>query len=1099
MNIKDCGFFVLRTPLLPIDEALGWGDSLECAEKWRRKADAETTKQAWSDDLALLRARLRDLLQRPEVMQALAVASTSLLAGIAIWKQDPECKKGIQAERSLVRYFLRMAGRSTPFGLFSGCSIGTVDPDSPTELVLSPRQQYRTATRLDFDYLFSLTSELRRNSALQAEMRYGWNSSLHCIGDSWHYLQSRLSGDSRTHHLVKLTRDEYLDSVLACSRSGNSSFAELEAAIRTCDDSESMTKDEINEYLSELSESDILVPSILPLLTCISPLDDLLDQLRELPSATNVYGTLIDVKESLSALDTRQLDVSPEEYQRIAMQLKTLPAKVDEAHLLQVDMFKPVLNANLGQAVLNELYSTLDILGRITGPYEPGDLTQFRNAFTARYQDEWVSLVEALDLEVGIGYGRASTSDGSPLLRGLPLESRQSSNHIGLNEFQTFLLQKVLDCAHEGTNELELQPSDFPTASKLDESLPDSFIVMASLVSSSPEALKQGDFELVYKGGMGPSSARMLGRFCSANPQLDSLVRAALREEESQDPDAIYVEIVYLPEGRIGNVLCRPVLRDYEIVYLGRSGAPVDKQIPANDLLLGVRDGKIILYSQRLRRRVIPRLSSAHGYDRAELSPLYRFLCNLQNQGGMQVPYFSWGSLTKVNALPRVRIGRVVLAPAQWSVSSAECKSLCDIDRYAAFLKIKEMQLERGWPRWVMLSEGDNTLPVDLDNPLSIDALLHLLKRSRNAILIEMYPQPGRNCVMGPEGCYEHELVIPMAHKRLSQKADPIEKTEYSNVLKHLDSTYNVHRAERFLPPDSGWQFLKIYGGASLLDELLIDKLAPLLSSLSAERTIERWFFIRYADPEPHLRLRFQAPNHALCLELNRVLGSLLVDRRLWKIQFDTYQREIERYGGLAGTMASEEVFCADSEAVLGILQTLEGDNGLDSRWKIALLGIDTLLTDCEFGLDKRLRLMDRLRKSFDKEFNVSAPARQKLSERFRRERPELHAMLFREAGGRNADYEIARRAFARRSVRTRVAITSLLALEQRGELASNFVDIVGSYIHMHVNRLIRSSPRAHELVLYDFLYRLYDGNRARELQLEGLEMGSSPEISSSP
>jgi len=553
-----------------------------------------------------------------------------------------------------------------------------------------------------------------------------------------------------------------------------------------------------------------------------------------------------------------------------------------------------------------------------------------------------------------------------------------------------------------------------------------------------------------------------------------------LLEEEALDSEAIYAEIVYLPEGRIGNVLCRPVLRAYEIVYLGRSGAPIDRQLPADDLLVGMRDGKFILYSQRLRRRVIPRMSNAHGYSRPGLSPLYRFLCDLQNQGGMRVPYFSWGALAKLDALPRVRIGRVVLACAQWRISSAESKSISDSDRYAAFQKVKKMQRERGLPRWVVLAQGDNVLPVDLDNPLSVDSLLHLLNRSPEAVLVEMYPQHKHQCATGPEGYYEHELVVPLTNSRSIPKEHSTMPTPLSGYIRHIDSTYSVKRTERLLPPGSQWHFVKIYGGSSSLDDLLKGELAPLLSSPSTEDILECWFFVRYSDPETHLRLRFQTKDNTISCDLTRTLEDLLARGKLWNIQYDTYRREIERYGGLEGTLASEEIFCADSEAVLAIIVALDSDRQ-DVRWRVALLGIDSLLTDCGLNIDDKVHLMGNLRNLFASEFHLSPLNKQKLGERFRHERASIQAMMRREPTEQKPIYDIAFQAFTRRSERIRPAIRRLRALQQNETLANDFFDIVASYVHMHVNRIIRSSPRGHELVLYDFLYRVYESDRARE------------------
>src|SRR4051812_10845504 len=83
-------------------------------------------------DIERLRVRLREIIARPEIAQALFVASPSLLVGLPYWHENPDSKRGRQAERALVKYFQRMSFRPTPFGLFSGCSIGRVESNERT-------------------------------------------------------------------------------------------------------------------------------------------------------------------------------------------------------------------------------------------------------------------------------------------------------------------------------------------------------------------------------------------------------------------------------------------------------------------------------------------------------------------------------------------------------------------------------------------------------------------------------------------------------------------------------------------------------------------------------------------------------------------------------------------------------------------------------------------------------------------------------------------------------------------------------------------------------------------------------------------------------
>ena len=120
---------------------------------------------------------------------------------------------------------------------------------------------------------------------------------------------------------------------------------------------------------------------------------------------------------------------------------------------------------------------------------------------------------------------------------------------------------------------------------------------------------------------------------------------------------------------------------------------------------------------------------------------------------------------------------------------------------------------------------------------------------------------------------------------------------------------------------------------------------------------------------------------------------------------------------------------------------------------------------------------MEKLRNSYFNEFHVDAMDRRSLGDRFRAERGKLERLL---DGSEAGELAFARSAFERRSSRNRAVAAKLRALADAGRLDTPIDDLVQSYAHMHVNRMVRSDWRDHELVLYDFLFRLYDGRLAR-------------------
>jgi lantibiotic biosynthesis protein len=133
-DLVASGFFAFRTPLLPFDELVAWGDGLQATSALHDPARLE---MAFAADRGRLCDRLRTLFARTEVREALFVASPGLEEQLDRWSRDAESETGRKIERSLARYFLRMAGRATPFGLFAGCSVGEMG--DTTRLIVAER------------------------------------------------------------------------------------------------------------------------------------------------------------------------------------------------------------------------------------------------------------------------------------------------------------------------------------------------------------------------------------------------------------------------------------------------------------------------------------------------------------------------------------------------------------------------------------------------------------------------------------------------------------------------------------------------------------------------------------------------------------------------------------------------------------------------------------------------------------------------------------------------------------------------------------------------------------------------------------------------
>ncbi|RFM35946.1 lantibiotic dehydratase [Chitinophaga silvisoli] len=991
ITVKD--FYLVRTPL----QSIQFLDQFE------------------QIDMAALPARLQSLFQDPAMQEAIYIASPELYQELMKWLQG-----GAGSEKmcmALYRYVLRMSTRCTPYGLFAGCATGHYAASTAIEI----GQEHKKHCRLDMNYVAELAAMIAQLPALKVQLRYFPNNSIYPVADTFRYAGFTVKNKFRNYELAAVSRTPYLETLLAVARDG-ATIAELCAAIVD----EEITEEDAREFIDELIINQLLVSELEPTVTGEEFFSYLLKRLSTLSGTGAIAATLAQIQQLLSDTTT-----GVDKYLRTHALVQELLPDTKSKDLVQTDLFLATTQNTISATLIRDLQDQVLPLWKMARPNTNTDMSNFMNRFRERYEEQEVSLALALDNEAGIGYGN-SQSDHTPLIDDLVIQNNEEQTNLQWSQLRSFQLEKLHLCMQQGKTSLELTDADLETLkSPVPVVLPSSMYLMGSLHGSSAETIDGGEYLFEFNGFSGPSSANLLGRFCHGDAQLLAHVKECLREEEQQDPDVIYAEVVHLPEARTGNILLRPQLREYEIVYLGNGSVAPDKQFPITDLMVSIRQNKIVLRSRRYNKRVIPRLSTAHNFARNSL-PVYHFLCDLQSH---TVTGWQWHLPVQPAFLPRVTYKKIVLGKATWHLQKGD--------------DLKALQL----PRYITIMEGDNELYIDLQNQVSVKLLQSMLEKKEKLTVQEVIGTPDQCWIKGVGGRFTNEVIIPFANK-VSASAS-VEAITREPVRRFITG--------------SEWLYIKLYGGSKTSEDVLTSVIAPLIAHVEAAQLVDKWFFIRFNDPDHHIRLRFHNSSDPTFWQqilhlLYEQLGQYQKQELIYKVQTDTYVREIERYG--AETMEfSEQVFHADSKAVLNCICQLEGEDGERYRWLLAARGVDVLLQDFGFDLAGRAAIMKVIREGFFREFGGSQDLQTQLNSKYRQEMRQLSSFLDPRQDGENGIEGLfdERSAFIRATVPPGIPADYLLP----------------SYIHMFLNRILLTGQRKHELVLYHFLSKYYDSQLA--------------------
>ncbi|RSK37525.1 lantibiotic dehydratase [Hymenobacter metallilatus] len=1047
--IKPLDFYLLRLPVLPLQVL--------------ENVHANTA-------VAEIARAIHTVYQRAEIQDAIYLASPELYQEMQKWISRPFNEAEIIQERlllTLYKYLVRMSSRCTPYGLFAGFATGAVG-GTGTELVLADAaHRFHTHNRLDMNYVAEISKQLASDSQLKEKLVFYVNNSLYQTKGAYRYYEYRIRNKRRQYYLVSIRESGYVAKVLAAAAAG-ATYAQLLAELEAAEVAPQVARN----FLDRLLEAQVLLSELEPTVTGPEFYTQLLARLAQLSPE---HLSLPHLRELAAVLRTPQ--ASRHTGQAVQQLIShALPLATDK-DLIQTDLRLAMTRNVLSQKAVQLLCDDLSALSGLYKAAVPPDVQDFATRFYERYEEQEIPLLEALDSEAGVGYGPAAgtRANHTPLVDEVRLPAGNATQKLPWTVYRQLVFRKFQESrASAGPvqitdEDLAALTTDKPTK------LPAALMAMGSLIAPDAASLDQGNFRFHMTTCHGPSAMALLARFAHADTTLAEKLVACGQLEQEAHGEALLAEVVHLPEARVGNVLQRPQLRPYEIPFLGSASVPQAQQLPVSDLLVSLRQGRVQLRSRRLNKVVLPRLTTAHNYSGG--LAIYKFLCDLQHQHEAFSITWDWGVLRDQRHLPRVEYKHIILSREQWRLPAA---AHAEVEAIATSEQLRAFREQYQLPAQVVLVDADNELLLDFASPLAVRVLAQRLKKGDTFLAEYIHRETGALVVDGQGNRYLNEVILPFTtNAPVAQAA--------------LPAVAPARPVRRSFALGSEWTYLKVYCGTKWADKVLADHLRPCLEELEAEGTAQEWFFLRYADPRPHLRLRLRHEASAdktarVVRQLHEALHPLQQERIVHALQYDTYHRELERYGHV--TMAfSETVFHHDSQAVLQFLNLIEGDAGEEYRWLFAIRGVDLLLTDFGLGLPEKLALAERTYQSFFREFRGNAQLTRQLNDKYRAVSRQLSQFLNPE----NDPEEIAEAValFARRSVGIRAAYAGLEA-EFAGhspgvEVAPVVRRLLPSYLHMFLNRMFLANQRLHELVVYHYLARHYASVAARSKQLATL------------
>ena len=182
-------------------------------------------------------------------------------------------KKKTKVANSLIRYFLRMCYRSTPFGLCAGVSIAEFNSLNNEQIEYCYR-----SIRIDSSIINNIINEINSISEVREHLIYYKNNTLFEKNGYYKFLEKKQLVNSFDFSLAKVDENSIISSILEVGREGIK-LNQIRELLKIEDDFE---EEEINEFLVDIIDMQLIVSELYYDVLNINFQSDFIEKLKEL-------------------------------------------------------------------------------------------------------------------------------------------------------------------------------------------------------------------------------------------------------------------------------------------------------------------------------------------------------------------------------------------------------------------------------------------------------------------------------------------------------------------------------------------------------------------------------------------------------------------------------------------------------------------------------------------------------------------------------------------------------------------------------------------------------------------------------------------------